>query len=312
MSFRTVLIVALALVSGGSAAIGISKYRDQDTSAAKAETVPVVVAKVDIPRGETLTAAQVEIKQYLEAPEGAADKTENVVERSVYTPLLKGEPILEKKLAPKGAGRGLGALIPKGMRAISIQTPTVASAGGGFILPGSKVDVLLIPNGQGNNDFSGGILNPVIWHPRSVGSELLALIPVVQNVQVWAVGPRVEAPAENRVDAKELHEVTLLVTPEQATTLTFSQNKGSLHLTLRNPEDNAVQPPPKLLPSRPVDKPPEAQKAAESRPAEPVQIRTLHGSQDSVVYVQPAPPPAKSAEPESGGGVLSFLKGLMR
>jgi pilus assembly protein CpaB len=313
MSFRTLLIVFLALVSGGSAAIGISKYRDPDASAPKADTVPVAVAKVDIPRGETITADQVEIEQYLKAPPGATDKVENVLERSVYAPLLKGEPILEKKLAPKGGGRGLGALIPKGMRAISIQTPTIASAGGGFILPGSKVDVLLIPNGQASNDFASLILKPA-FPVRSDGSDILAaLVPVVQNVQVWAVGPRVEAPAENRVDVKELHEVTLLVSPEQATALTLAQNRGSLHLTLRNPEDNAVVVLPRgFVLNRPTEKAPETQKA-ETKPPEPVQIRTLHGGQDSVVFVQSAPAPARSVEPErTASGWLPFLKGLMR
>jgi len=222
VTFRTVLIVALALVCGGSAAIGINKYRDQDAPTGKVETVPVVVAKVDIPRGESITAGQIEVEQYLKAPPGAASKIEDVVDRSVYTSLYKGDAIMEKKLAPKGAGRGMGALIPKGMRAISIQTPTVASAGAGFIVPHSRVDVLMTPNGSNNDGLTG------------------TSTVILQNVEVFAVGNRVEAPAENKVDAKELHEVTLLVTPDQATGLALVQTKGTLHLSLRNSDDTSV------------------------------------------------------------------------
>ena len=38
-----------------------------------------------------------------------------------------GEPLLETKLADRDAGRGLAALIPKGMRAYTIQATRVAS-----------------------------------------------------------------------------------------------------------------------------------------------------------------------------------------
>lgn len=271
MSFRTGLIVLLALVCGGSAAVGINMLRNQDPPSSKAETVAVLVAARDIPRGAMITADSTTTEDYLNAPSGTVTSMEDVLDRVVFVPLMKGEPILDSKLAPKGAGRGMAALIPKGMRAISIQTPSVASAGGGFILPGSRVDVLMIPNSQGGNEDLNARVTPVL-----------------QNVEVWAVGPRVEAPAENKVDTKELREVTLLATPEQATNLALVQNRGSLHLTLRNPEDTGVivaQPrePEKEQPQ----KPPEVVKPQEVvKEPEPIRIRTLHGTQDGAVHVK--------------------------
>jgi Flp pilus assembly protein CpaB len=106
----------------------------------------------------------------------------------------------------------------------------------------------------------------------------------VQNVEVWAVGSRIEAPAENKVDSKELKEVTLLVTPDQATTLVTVQDKGSFHLLLRNPNDNSIhvkkEPPPK---PKEEPKPVEPPKAVTRIPS---QIRTIRGAQDSSVEVR--------------------------
>ena len=61
---------------------------------------------------------------------------------------------------------------------------------------------------------------------------------LLQNVEILAVDQRMEAPADNKVKAEDLRSVTLLVTPDQAAKLDLGQNKGTLHLSLRNPEDD--------------------------------------------------------------------------
>ena len=66
---------------------------------------------------------------------------EEAVGRVTFVSLGKGEPIPTDKLSVKGAGGGMGAIIPKGMRAFTINTPSIASHVSGFILPGSKVEV---------------------------------------------------------------------------------------------------------------------------------------------------------------------------
>jgi pilus assembly protein CpaB len=137
------------------------------------------------------------------------------------------------------------------MRAFTIHTPSVASGVGGFILPGNKVDVLLTMEGK-------------------YGSITTTL---VQNLEILAVDQRIDAPADNRVDPNQLRSVTLLVTPDQAARLGLGQNKGALHLSLRNHEDNQVgsaaparlaklddedreEPPMALPPARPREPPP--------------------------------------------------------
>jgi len=220
MSMRSLAIVVLALIFGGSAAVGVRHYMGQ--TAAQVETVPVVVAANDVPRGVMLSTELVKTRSYPKdlVPTGAISKQEDAVERSAYSALVKDEPLLESKLSPKGQ-RGLASLIPAGMRAFTITTPTLAAGVAGFVLPGNKVDVLLtVANTLGIETTGGGSTTTLL-----------------QNVEILAVDQRMEAPADNKVKAEDLHSVTLLVTPDQAAKLDLGQNKGTLHLSLRNPKD---------------------------------------------------------------------------
>jgi pilus assembly protein CpaB len=220
MSVRTVLIVGLALAFGVSAAVLVNATLSAGPS--KMETAHVLVASLDIPRGGVITPAQVttvEFPRHL-TPPGALTNKEDVLDRSAISAIVKGEPLLDGKLAPKGAGRGLAALVPPGMRAFTITTPNIASGVAGFVMPGNKVDVLLTMTSDTNDGTGGGSTTTLL-----------------QNVEIMAVDQRIDAPADNKMDANQLRSVTLLVTPDQAAKLDLGQNRGTLHLSLRNVED---------------------------------------------------------------------------
>jgi pilus assembly protein CpaB len=222
MSFRTGLIVVLALMFGVFSALGVNMVVSRSALAAQGETVPVVVAAADIPRFNTISADVLTTREFPKAfvPAGAYNRVEDVLDRVADTPLFTGEPVVDAKLSAKGAGRGMAAVIPLGMRAVTIQTPNVAAGVAGFILPGNKVDVLLTVRGIGPIDPTGGSTTTLL-----------------QNIEILAVDQRVDAPAGNKVDVKELRSVTLLVTPDQASKVDLGQNLGTLHLSLRNPQD---------------------------------------------------------------------------
>jgi pilus assembly protein CpaB len=278
VTLRTILIVLLALVFGASAAVGVGNLRNRDPEAAKNETVPVVVAAADVPRFVSMTADHLTVRDCPKdlVPPGALTSIDEAVNRITLNPVARGETLLDSRLAPRGSGRGMGPGIARGKRAFTIQTPNVASGVAGFILPGSKVDVLLTVSGYGANDTTGG------------GSTITLL----QNVEILAVDQRVDAPAENKVDAKELRSVTLLVTPEEATKLDLGQNKGALHLSLRNPEDeqhvHATRA--TLADIGLVERVKEAPKDATTQaappkavPVTPAQIRTLRGTSEGYI-----------------------------
>lgn len=280
MSLRTVLILALALVSGVSAAAGINALRHPLPVPPSSETVSLVVAAVDIQRFTTITADMLTTHLYPKnlAPAGALSSVEDVVDRIAYAALLKDEPIVDAKLAPKGHGRGMAAGIPDGMQAYTIPTPTVSSGVAGFILPGNKVDVLLTMSSTGGKE-----------DPTGGGSTT----PLVQSVEILAVDQRVDAPAENKVNPQELRSVTLLVTPREAALLALGQNKGILHLSLRNPQDQkpttngvVTMEDIRSLQGRTTEPPPNKPAAVEPPPPPPhMQIRTVRGNQEGVIYV---------------------------
>jgi pilus assembly protein CpaB len=212
----------LSLLFGGSAALGVNKYVTNRASGALAGAgaVRVVVAAKDVPRGASLTADMVRLGEYprgMVLP-GMLTRVEDALDRVVFIPLMKDEPVREGKLATKGVKSGMAALVPRGMRAFTILTPSVASGVGGFILPGNKVDVLLTLEGK-----RGSITTTL-----------------VQNLEILAVDQQLDAPSDNRVDPRQLRSVTLLVTPEEASRLGLAHNKGALHLALRNHTDDRL------------------------------------------------------------------------
>jgi len=297
MSIRTVLILILAVVFGVSASLGVVTVLRSSAAAPppppKVETVPVVVAAFDVPRFSTVSADSLTTQDFPKdlVPPGALTRVEDAVDRVALTTVGRGEPVYDSKLAVRGAGRGMAPGIAKGMRAFTIQTPNVAVGVAGFALPGDKVDVLLTVTGNGANDPKTG--------PTTV--------PLLQGVEVLAVDQRVEAPSDNKVDAKEMRSVTLLVTKDEQSRLELGQNQGTLHLTLRNPEDKDTTPARKatlveigLQEERPRETPPTDKTPAADpppppppppAPPAPLQIRTIRGTQEGAVLIYPATAP---------------------
>lgn len=289
------IAVVLALVFGGSAAVGVRQYVGRGATP-QVETVSVVVAAMNIPRGMLVSPDLIRTHDYPKdlVPAGAILKKEDAQDRSAFATMVMGEPVLESKLSPKGQ-RGLASLVSNGMRAFTITT-NVASGVAGFILPGNKVDVLLTITNTGSNDFTGG------------GSTTTLL----QNVEILAVDQKVEVPAENKIDSNNLRSVTLLVTPTQAAKLSLGQNKGTLHLTLRNPQDQlAANVRPTTVndiqflseaPARPWDERAKdlikawSEALTKARPVPPParaegvpkkSIRTIRGSNEGMVIISP-------------------------
>jgi pilus assembly protein CpaB len=300
MSARSLIMITLALVFGGSAAVGVNQLV-QKPPGPKLDTVDVLVAAMDLPRGGNITSELVKVRALPReaVPVGALTKPEDAENRAVSIPLMKDEPVLEAKLAPKGAGRGMAALVPTGMRAYTIQTPNVAQGVAGFILPGNKVDVLL------------SVSEGLAFGPNQTVSGTTTML--LQNVEILAVDQKIDAPAENKVSDKDLRSVTLLVTPQQANYLTLGQQKGQLYLALRNlKDDQTAQTRPATLGELRFHQEPawderakgvlealgkalsqikiEPRPVAQARPAPPVdppRIRTLRGSNEGVILIQP-------------------------
>ncbi len=273
MSLKAILVTLLAGTCGVSAAVGINQLRKPEQGAAKLETVPIVVAAVNIARGRKVTENDVEVRQWPKEllPEGAVTKLEDAVDRAAITQLVVGEPVLDAKLAAKDAGSGLAILVPIGMRAYTIQASQVASNVAGFVLPGNRVDVLLNLRGRPDDETGGGSTTTLL-----------------QLVEILAVDQLLDAPPDNKSDPQDLRSITLLVTADQAALLDLGQNMGKLTLSLRNPEDDLeAETHPALLNDIRFrqEKPLEADGTTSDAVEDVFSILTLRGSQRGKVEV---------------------------
>ncbi len=217
---RAIVFWALALVAGAAAAALFKWYVDR-RQPAPPPLAQIVVAAADLSVATAIAAEQVRLADWPvnALPSGAIRDPKAVIGKTVTGKVLAGEPLLEAKLAEKGSGGGLAALVPRDMRALAVRVDDVVGVAG-FIHPDDRVDVI------------------VTMRARATDSEPVSKL-VLQNIRVLAVGRQIEVAERNRGQAIPVTVATLLVTPEEAEKLAYSQAQGRLLLVLRNSSDDA-------------------------------------------------------------------------
>jgi pilus assembly protein CpaB len=214
-------MLAVALASGGVAALLAMRYLRQQnaTVLAPPKTGNLVVAARPLGLGTLLVDADVKTIEWTGTalPVGYATNKADVVGRGVMSPLQENEPILDGKLAPKGAGGGLPVIIDQGKRALTMRVNDVSGVAG-FVTPNTRVDVLLTIDDKVNT------------------TEPSTRI-IMQDVRALAAGQQIQPDKEGK--PVSVGVVTFLVTPEQAETLALASQQGSIVLALRNSLDTA-------------------------------------------------------------------------
>lgn len=155
-------------------------------------------------------------------PDQAVKLPNQAVGRGVIATIYQGEPILDHRLAPKGAGAGLASTIPVGMRAVALRVNEVVGLAG-FVLPGMRVDVLIAGTAPGADSN---------W----MGTQCRT---VLQNIEVLSAGQKIEKNVEGKPESAQV--VNLLVTPDQAEVLNLASSETKVQLVLRNPLDTKEQ-----------------------------------------------------------------------
>ncbi|MFZ1083817.1 MAG: Flp pilus assembly protein CpaB [Terracidiphilus sp.] len=220
----TILVVAF-IIAGIFTYIVARMIHNQGTAQHAPATTRVVAAKADVKLGAILSLDNLTTIEIAgTAPKGAvlAKDESTLVGRGVISDLYEGEPVIDSRLAPAGSGGGLASTIPQGMRACAVKVDDVVNVSG-FVTPGLRVDVILSGTPPGAQTSTQG----------EVSKTLL------QNIQVLSAGTDIQKDAEGK--AKQVTVVNLLVTPEQAETLSLASN-FSIRLVLRNPLDTKVAP----------------------------------------------------------------------
>ena len=220
--FIGVLIFAFVVASLASLLLYrfLSSTRPQTAKAAPA-TIKLAIAARNLEVGTILKESDVKLEDWSGSPpDGAFSHIQDVIGRGVTTNMLAKEPILESRLAGKGAGGGLASMIPEGMRAVAVRVNDVAGVAG-FVTPGMRVDVLI--SGSPGNQTA---------QTAALGMQAKTML---QNVEVLSAGQDYKKDAEGKPQLVQV--VNLLATPEQAEMLSLASTQTNIQLVLRNPLD---------------------------------------------------------------------------
>jgi pilus assembly protein CpaB len=213
-------MLTLALTSGVVAALLALRYLRERTTplmASEPRTTSIVLSARNLPVGAMVTERDLKVVSWpgTTVPSGYIRSVKDAVGRGVITPVSENEPLLDSKMSTKDAGGGLPIIIRDGMRAMSVRVDEVIGVAG-FVLPGTRVDVLLT-------------LDKNSERPQSITKTLL------QNVQTLAAGQSVTRDKEGKPQTVTV--ITLLVSPENAELLALASKEGRLQLALRNTLD---------------------------------------------------------------------------
>lgn len=215
-----VVLAGLAAMLASVVVYSALKRREAEVQQALAKNVQIVVAAYDLPLGTKIEAGELKLAKWSgdAIPEGAYTDPRQAIGSYVKSQFVSNEPIVANKLflGQKTAGV-MPLLIPFGMRAVSVPVDEVSDIAG-FVLPHTRVDVLVALNGGEGN------VKP------------LAKI-VLQNVEVLAVAQEVEMKKD---EPEVVKVVTLLVSPQDSERLALANREGTLRLAMRNYNDNKI------------------------------------------------------------------------
>lgn len=212
-------LIVLALVIGLAAAAYATGLVSRQAGIASNK---VVIAAVDIELGSKINAEMLSTLDWPAGsmPPGAFKDAKQLQDRIVKVGIMRGEPLLEGKLAPLGTLGGLSAVIAEGKRAMTVRVNDVVGVAG-FALPGNYVDVMV--NAQQDKEQG------------EEGKQIS--ITVLERVLVLAVA---QEAGRDDTKPKVVSAVTLELSPEDSEKLDLARSIGSLSLVLRNQVDQKV------------------------------------------------------------------------
>jgi pilus assembly protein CpaB len=219
--FVGVLVFAAVVALAVSSLLYRALKNNSQQPVAVATTSKIAVAAKDLDVGAVIKEDDVKLEDWTGPfPEGSTSRPQELVGRGVMIGIMAKEPVIEKRLAPKGAGGGFSVLIPPGMRAVPLRVNEVAGVAG-FVVAGMHVDVLISGNAPGSDNRQGTVTKTLM-----------------QDVEVLSAGQDFKKDPEGKPVVVQV--ITVLATPEQAETLSLASAQTTVQLALRNPMDKTI------------------------------------------------------------------------
>ena len=230
-----VLAVMAALVAAVLVFAALNRGGEGGTSSAV--KVSVVVASQDIPAGTRLTAEKLKVAAMEPDAQlqGTVADVPALLGRVTRYPIATGEQITLTKIGLEEKNKeGLSFIIPAGQRAMAVSVTQVTSVGG-LLLPGDKVDVIVVFNAnQGASERAVTLFQNI--EVLAVAQVAQEPVPPPQSTQEGEATGGQQPLAQRPQDAQpqpEATTVTLALTPDQAQLLALAHERGKVWLTLR-------------------------------------------------------------------------------
>jgi pilus assembly protein CpaB len=208
----------------------------QTVVAAPPPTEQILTAAVALPGGSLLKPTDLgstTIMTTAQVPGEVVDTAPNrssMVGSMLRVAVTPGAPIMDNEVIHPGDHGFLAAVLPPGMRAVTIAVDTLTGANG-LIWPGDNVDVLMTQTMQNAPD-----------------AKSVAAVVVLSDIRVIATGDALVKNATDGPGSGSVGTVTLEVTPEQASRCIVATNLGRLYLIVHSaqgtPDADKRQPPP--------------------------------------------------------------------
>lgn len=239
-----VLIVVLALVLGGAAAVVAANYLSSARTdiASANEPIAVLVATEDLPRGmsaEDLIKRKLVSVQQVPRRFVAADAVSSqraIAEQVLAVPVSAGEQLTKTRFQYP-AEAGLSYSVPDNLVACTVPVDEVSGVGG-LLKPGDLVTVYatLKPEATAKSAYTAAIVPSarVLAVGEIVGTEDPATEEKSSGGVLGGGGARQDQPA--------YRSVTLALPPALAQKAIFSAQVGEVHLTLLPPTTGEVAP----------------------------------------------------------------------
>jgi pilus assembly protein CpaB len=235
---RPILIVLIAVALGVAALTAFLLIQFVGSQPTKQEqvavgTTDVLVVARDLGPGAVLTDADLRWEKwpmavvdprFIVKPEGGADNRSEYIGQMARRSIMAGEPVSAPTLIKQGEAGIASANLAPGMRSVTIQVGPQTGAAG-LILPGDRVDVILLSNVRDNSGLDAAVGRETV---ARFGAEVL-----LRNVRVVAVNQLMK---HNPADGPGVNAqtVTLEVTPAQAQQLALVAMLGTISLSLRS------------------------------------------------------------------------------
>jgi pilus assembly protein CpaB len=218
MKPKTMILMIVAVGCGLGASIMTSRLLAERRDKNEGEpTVPVLVTRARVTGWTEIKEPEkvFEIKEYPVslAPKNPVGDLEKVKGKKLNKNVVEGYALTEADLLDK-AQQGIAEQLLPGQRATAIKVDA-RSLAGGFVLPGSRVDIMLTSKNNGKGTTRT----------------------ILQHVLVMAV----DANSERDVERKHIigNTVTVAATPQEAARLNLAGSLGDLTLQVKGSGDTA-------------------------------------------------------------------------